>query len=112
MSRGHGEVQRFILDHLTQASKRERKWDGFHTVRGITEAWVLLRVIREGWYEEPQPGYVYDIEDNMGDPEKPGRADTESVRRALKSLEREGLVKLYRHCMDCGADLLHAYLQA
>ena len=113
MSRGYGEVQRFVLDYL--GSPRS---DHGRTVRGIAEEWVHWWLVKHGKHDcrdftrpeqtapaegSPQPWIECDCVMELR------RADRETVRRALKSLEADGVVKLERHCMECGSDLLYAY---
>jgi hypothetical protein len=86
-------VQRFVLDHLKQAEARASTYDRARTVRGIAEAWVFYWWMRYG--DHPDPGYSYDIRDWIASGEiELCRADIETVRRALKRLDAEGLVKL------------------
>src|SRR5437764_5534376 len=93
VSRGHGAVQRFVLDHLQQTEARASNDDSARTVRGIAEAWVFYWWTRYG--DDPQPGYSYDIAGWIASGEiELCRADIETVRRALKRLQAEGLVTL------------------
>jgi hypothetical protein len=91
-----------VLDHLEQTEDRASDYGRARTVRGIAEAWVFCWWMRYG--DSPDPGYRYNIADWIanGDVEL-CRADIETVRRALKRLQAEGLVTL---------DLTHGVTEA
>jgi hypothetical protein len=68
MSRGHGAVERFVLEYLAAETARI----GWVTSMDV----ALSRHTRR-----------------HGDEDDPSRAEVESVRRALRSLERQGLAR-------------------
>jgi len=85
MSRGHGGVQRFVLEYLRAAGDDDRE----HAIGAITHAWVRAREGREA---------------------EVSRSDVESVRRAVKSLARERLVRVeHRNPGGWGPPYLLAY---
>jgi hypothetical protein len=107
MSRGHGEVQRFVLRHLLDANAvtpPERYapgvWDNDVTVRGIATEWVHFWLTAHEGHdcrEEDDgelPAGTRWYARHCGMKVEVSRSDMETVRRALKSLERERLVKL------------------
>ena len=75
MSRGLGQTQRRILDHLAAVDKEATTYRG---PRGALGGWVPVRVLATAVYGDD-----------------PTRSQVETVRRAVKTLEARGLVALW-----------------
>jgi hypothetical protein len=127
MSRGHGEVQRFVLDHLQHADSDVSG----RTMSDIASSWVHHWLITHNGHNcedydpeglsEAQAAELYQwrtgndvymswLNCRMGIELR--RADVETVRRAVKSLAREGLVRLdyYIPEVNIGSTHLLAYI--
>jgi hypothetical protein len=88
MSRGHGKVERIILQVLNWGKPRDRgRWS-----MGADAETLVYRVRADG-----QP--IYSIGAEHFTATRPTRSELEVVRRALRNLRKQGLIEVtkYRH---------------
>jgi hypothetical protein len=107
MSKGLGELQRFILGYLRETKRRSPNYDWALTIRYITEAWIHELLARDGDHDCADAAHLgRDGQYGLCNMEIiTTRSDQESVRRACKRLAELGMVKL-DHMLEARDQLL------